>query len=210
MSSESKPARGAGKHQLIDAALRLAAEKRSFRSVGLREIAREAGLNPNTFYRHFDSMDDLGVCLINEIGMQLKQALEQALTRPYEPRDLIDQALDRLFEFALQYPDAILVAACERYSSSSAVRTALEDMLESFRRDVAAAAQALGALQILPANRIDEVTGHVIHYCFRIIVDFLEKPTVRESIKRAARRYVVMLFSGAVSVEEQKQLSEAS
>ncbi len=197
--------KGGGKQQLIDAALKLAAEKRSFRSVGLRELAREAGLNPNTFYRHFASMDDLGVCLVNEIGMQLKAALDQAMAQQFEPRDLIDQGLDQLFAFALAHSDAILVAACERYSASQPLREALEQMLVTFRQDVSTMAQQLGALQILPASRVDEITDHIIHYCFRIIVDYLEKPGQREQIKRAARRYVVMLFSGALALEEQRQ-----
>lgn len=197
--------KGNGKQQLIAAALRLAAQKRSFRSVGLRELAREAGLNPNTFYRHFSSMDELGVCLVQLIGSELKGALEQAMARQFEPRDLIDQALDQLFAFSLAHPDAILVAACERYSSSPAVREALEQMLESFRQDVSGVAQALGALEILPVERVDEITGHIIHYCFRIIVDYLEKPDQRDDIKRAARRYVIMLFSGALSLEQQRR-----
>lgn len=205
MTSKKNTGKGGGKQQLIDAALKLAAEKRSFRSVGLRELAREADLNPNTFYRHFASMDDLGVCLVNEIGMQLKAALEQAMAQQFEPRDLIDQGLDQLFAFALAHPAAILVAACERYSASLPLREALEEMLITFRQDVSAMAQQLGALQILPASRVDEITDHIIHYCFRTIVDYLEKPEQREQIKRAARRYVVMLFSGALVLETQRQ-----
>lgn len=207
MNLKKSAGKGGGKQQLIDAALKLAAEKRSFRSVGLRELAREADLNPNTFYRHFASMDDLGVCLVNEIGMQLKAALDQAMAQQFEPRDLIDQGLDQLFAFALAHSDAILVAACERYSASQPLREALEQMLITFRQDVSAMAQQLGALQILPASRVDEITDHIIHYCFRIIVDYLEKPEQREQIKRAARRYVVMLFSGALALEEQRQMT---
>ena len=47
-----------GKLKLIQAALRLITETRSLTSLGLRELAREAGLNPNTFYRHFKSLDE--------------------------------------------------------------------------------------------------------------------------------------------------------
>ena len=38
-----------GKRLLMDAALRLTSTSRSLSSLGLRELAREAGLNPNTF-----------------------------------------------------------------------------------------------------------------------------------------------------------------
>jgi AcrR family transcriptional regulator len=43
---------------LLDAALRLL-ERKSFGSLGLREVAREAGVVPTAFYRHFGSMEEL-------------------------------------------------------------------------------------------------------------------------------------------------------
>ena len=53
-----------GKRALLDAAERLASSSRCLTSLGLRELAREAGLNPNTFYRHFRDMEDLGLQLL--------------------------------------------------------------------------------------------------------------------------------------------------
>ena len=59
MQSASELELAPGKRKLIEAALRLTAGGRSFASLGLRELAREAELNPNTFYRHFDTLDRL-------------------------------------------------------------------------------------------------------------------------------------------------------
>lgn len=64
-----------GKRKLIDAALRLAAARRSFAGLGLRELAREAGLNPNTFYRHFRDMEDLALTAVAEVGNELRPML---------------------------------------------------------------------------------------------------------------------------------------
>ena len=50
-----------GKLKLVQAALRLITQSRSLTSLGLRELAREAGLNPNTFYRHFRNLDEFGL-----------------------------------------------------------------------------------------------------------------------------------------------------
>ncbi|MFK8403086.1 TetR family transcriptional regulator, partial [Pseudomonas sp. BGr12] len=52
---------------------------------GLRELAREAGLNPNTFYRHFGGVDDLALAIIRDIATQLRQPL----------RDLRREAAER-------------------------------------------------------------------------------------------------------------------
>lgn len=64
-----------GKRRLIDAALRLAAARRSFAALGLRELAREAGLNPNTFYRHFRDMEDLAITALAEVSDELRPML---------------------------------------------------------------------------------------------------------------------------------------
>jgi AcrR family transcriptional regulator len=53
---------------LLQAALNLMGEGRSFTSLGLREIAREAGVVPNAFYRHFRNTDELGLVLVEEAG----------------------------------------------------------------------------------------------------------------------------------------------
>ena len=50
------------------AALELAASTRSLATLGLREVARHAGLNPNTFYRHFKQLAVIGYYASEQIG----------------------------------------------------------------------------------------------------------------------------------------------
>ena len=49
---------------IIEAALKLAGPNRSVSTLSLREVAREAGIAPNSFYRQFRDMDELAVALI--------------------------------------------------------------------------------------------------------------------------------------------------
>ena len=58
---------------LLDAALRLSTSGRSFSSISLREVAREVGLVPTAFYRHFQDMDHLGQELLDQVALHLKQ-----------------------------------------------------------------------------------------------------------------------------------------
>src|SRR5271166_5558312 len=62
---------------LLDAALRLL-DGRAFASLSLREVAREAGIVPAGFYRHFQDMDELGFALIDESFRRLRQMLRSA------------------------------------------------------------------------------------------------------------------------------------
>ena len=51
---------------LLEAALHLLKQGRSFNGLSLREVTREAGVVPTAFYRHFHSMDELGLALVEE------------------------------------------------------------------------------------------------------------------------------------------------
>jgi AcrR family transcriptional regulator len=65
------------REQITDAALRLLAD-RSFSGLSLREVTREAGIVPGAFYRHFDSMEALGLVLIDESFRALRDMLRDA------------------------------------------------------------------------------------------------------------------------------------
>ena len=62
---------------LLDAALKLSTSGRSFSSISLREVAREVGLVPTAFYRHFQDMDELGQELVDQVALYLKNVLHQ-------------------------------------------------------------------------------------------------------------------------------------
>ena len=47
------------RRQIIDAAFHLLSQERSYASLSLREVAREAGIAPTSFYRHFEDMEEL-------------------------------------------------------------------------------------------------------------------------------------------------------
>jgi AcrR family transcriptional regulator len=65
---------------LIDAALKLSAE-RGYSSLSLRSVAKAAGIAPTSFYRHFSDMDELGLALVDEVGMSLRQLVREARRR---------------------------------------------------------------------------------------------------------------------------------
>src|SRR5579875_648074 len=67
----------ATRQKLLDVTLKLISS-RSLASISLREVAREAGIVPTAFYRHYDSMDALGVDLVDECMRPLRQMIRDA------------------------------------------------------------------------------------------------------------------------------------
>lgn len=80
---------------IIDAALRLL-EQQSFGALSLREVTREAGIVPAAFYRHFDSMEALGLVLIDESFRALRDMLRGARAGKLDPNRFIESSVDIL------------------------------------------------------------------------------------------------------------------
>ncbi|CAM5199203.1 HTH-type transcriptional repressor FabR [Alishewanella longhuensis] len=54
---------------IINAAFSQLSAEKGFASLSLREVTREAGIAPTSFYRHFADMDELGLTLVDEAGL---------------------------------------------------------------------------------------------------------------------------------------------
>ena len=63
----------------MDSALDLLSPERVFSSLSLREVTRGAGIAPTSFYRHFDDMNALGLALVAEAGLALRQLLRKRI-----------------------------------------------------------------------------------------------------------------------------------
>ena len=72
---------GISRDDLLAAALALIGPHRSVSTLSLREVAREAGIAPNSFYRQFRDMDELTVALIERAGQSLRTIIGQARQR---------------------------------------------------------------------------------------------------------------------------------
>lgn len=81
---------------LIDAAMNQLSAETGFSSLSLREVAREANIAPTSFYRHFRNMDELGLTLVDECGLTLRQLLRQARQRIEKGGSIIRVSIETL------------------------------------------------------------------------------------------------------------------
>jgi AcrR family transcriptional regulator len=117
---------------LIEAALRLSAEH-GVSGVSLRQVALEADLTPAAFYRHFRDMEDLGLALVDEVGISLRQLMRQARQRATElGRGVICSSVEAFMEFVQDHPNLFRVLLGERSGSSPAFRQALHAEMDRF------------------------------------------------------------------------------
>ncbi|MBC3767525.1 HTH-type transcriptional repressor FabR [Neptunicella marina] len=117
---------------IMDAAFSLMSDQRSLASISLREVAREAGIAPTSFYRHFKDMDDLGLVLVDEAGLALRQLMRQARVRIAHGGDVIRVSVDTFMEFVAANANAFRLLLRERSGTSTAFREAVSREIKHF------------------------------------------------------------------------------
>jgi AcrR family transcriptional regulator len=123
------------RQRLLDVTLSLIAH-RSLSSLSLREVARAAGLVPTAFYRHFDSVDALGVELVDESMRPLRQMIRDARRGTPTHGDIIKGTVEILGKQVRSHPAQFQFLTRERYGGVSAVRRAIATELKLFTSEL--------------------------------------------------------------------------
>jgi TetR/AcrR family transcriptional regulator, fatty acid biosynthesis regulator len=196
----AEPDRAPGKRKLIEAALRLTAGGRGFATLGLRELAREAGLNPNTFYRHFDTLDDLAREAVESVSRRLRPMLrrERWLAAHDEPHSVPRRACVAFFAFALENRDAFLSALAEYHGTSAALREAVRINLHEVSTEMAEDVVQLNLMPALTRETVEEICTQIVLQLFHLSHEFIGNAAQRDALVDYAERFIVRLFAGAV------------
>lgn len=122
---------------LLDAALSLSTSGRSFSSISLREVAREVGLVPTAFYRHFQDMDELGQELVDQVALYLKTVLHQLGQGLAQPEAKAETSMALFFEAIDLNATPWIFMISERWGGSEVVRRAISREIDFLNIDLA-------------------------------------------------------------------------
>jgi AcrR family transcriptional regulator len=122
---------------ILDAALRLQ-EEEGFGQVSLRQIAREVGIVPTAFYRHFSSLDELGLTLVDESFSTLRQMIRSAREDMGAYDSVIRRSVQVLVDHVHAHRAHFSFIARERFGGHGPVRRAIRRELERFSHELAA------------------------------------------------------------------------
>jgi AcrR family transcriptional regulator len=100
------------RNALMDSVLSIIGVGANFASISLREVAKTAGVVPTSFYRHFGDMEELGLAMVDELGLNLRRQMRGSFDADAPLGDMIDHSIDvyvkyvpenrNLFEFMNQ------------------------------------------------------------------------------------------------------------
>lgn len=150
------------REDIIEAALKLLGPHRSVSTLSLREVAREAGIAPNSFYRQFRDMDELAVALIVRAGKSLRRIIGEARHRATSGTSVVRGSVEAFMK-QLQSDDKLLhMLLREGTVGSAAYKQAVERELlyfeDELRQDLIRLAQANGTGLFEPALTAKAIT----------------------------------------------------
>ena len=116
---------------LIAAGLKLSAQK-GFSALSLREVAVEAGITPAGFYRHFHDMEELGLAMLDEVGVSLRRLLRDARKRVAPGPDAVRLSVEAFLKFITENGNLFRLLLGERQGASSTFRKAIHAELDRF------------------------------------------------------------------------------
>lgn len=168
------------REDLLAAALRLIGPHRSLSTLSLREVTREAGIAPNSFYRHFRDMDELAVALIDLAGQSLRRIVGAARHRIAGPGSLIRGSVEAFVEQVRADNKLMHVLLREGTVGSNAFKQAVDRELsffeEELQTDLVRLARANGAHIVEPALAAKAIT----RLAFAMGADAMDLPADRD------------------------------
>ncbi|HEY9353933.1 MAG TPA: TetR family transcriptional regulator [Nocardioides sp.] len=121
---------------ILDATLELCTDS-SLTALSLRQVAKQVGIVPTAFYRHFDSIESLGLALVEESFDSLRDLFRDVRRNARADQDIVDGSIDALVDHVHRRRDHFGFIARERVAGPRSVRDAIRREIELCERELA-------------------------------------------------------------------------
>ena len=191
------------KDELFQAALNLIGSQKSIAALSLREVAREAGIAPNSFYRHFKDIDELAIELIDRSGIVLRQILHQARVKASKQNNIIRTSVEVFIEQLDADEGNLSLLLREGYTGSKSYKTAVEKQLNYFEQELKDDLIRLERLNQSKLIHPELVAKAITQLVFNMGAKVIDIPTdERKEIAEQTMIMIRMILEGARHMKE--------
>lgn len=186
---------------ILDAGLALC-EDSSMVALSLRQVAREVGIVPTAFYRHFDSIESLGLALVDESFVSLRAMLRDVRRSDPALDDIIDSSIQILVGHVHRQRSHFLFIARERAAGPPAVREAIRHEIELCERELATDLARLSGIDTWSADDLRRLSNLIVMAMVataEAILSAPERPDAEKQIVETARTQLRMVLVGALN-----------
>lgn len=186
---------------LMNAALELVGQGQNFASISLREVAKTAGVVPTSFYRHFQDMEELGLSLVDELGLTLRK-LMRASRKPGETLEKqIRKSVEAYILYVAQHPNLFLFMSQCRTGGTPRLRSAIRNELRFFVQELVTDISQANLLPDVDSTDLDMIAELVVLTMAETTIEVLDLPTgnrlLRTELIERRIKQLSLIFLGA-------------
>ncbi|HEY2768952.1 MAG TPA: TetR family transcriptional regulator [Solirubrobacteraceae bacterium] len=187
---------------LLDAALLQIEAGESFESLSLRSVARAAGVVPTAFYRHFESMDELGLTLVEESFRTLRAMLREARDG-LPPRHVIRRSVEILVEQVREHRPHFVFIVRVGYTGNTVLRHAVRSEIRLITSELATDLTRFPVLRDWTTDDLQMLAGLLVNTMISTVAAMLDAPVAapeaEAEIAGNAERQLRLIVLGAPS-----------
>jgi len=184
---------------ILDAALRLCADS-SLVALSLRQVAKEVGVVPTAFYRHFESIEDLGLALVDESFVSLRAMLRDVRRPDPTYRDIVDRSVATLVAHVAAEGDHFRFIVREQKAGPTLVREAVRHQIELCERELATDIARLPGTEDWSAEDLRVISSLVVTAMVataEALLDAAGRVDGEKQVAETARTQLRMILVGA-------------
>jgi len=189
------------RQSLLDAALVLL-EEQSFSTLSLREVTRAAGIVPTAFYRHFHTMEELGLALVDESFRTLRDLLRAVRAGRPGPEQVIRGSVGILVRHVHEHRAHFRFVVRERHSGNAALRHAIRGEIRLFASELAIDLARFPGLDAWSARDLQMLAGLLVNAMVstaEAILDVpLDSPEAEAEAVHTAEAQLRLIALGAI------------
>jgi len=184
---------------LLDAALLQIEAGESFDSLSLRSVARAAGVVPTAFYRHFHSLDELGLVLVEESFRTLRAMLRKA-REGMTPEHIIRRSVEILVDHVRRHPQHFLFVIRVGYTGNTVLRHAIRSEIRLFTSELATDLARFPVLREWTTEDLQMLAGQLVNTMISTVGAMLDVPVAapeaEAEIARVAEKQLRLTMLG--------------
>ena len=201
MADKQRRKPGETRDKLMAAALSLVGKGRHFASLGIREVTREAGIVPTSFYRHFRNMDDLGLQLVDELGLVLRKMMREARANVLQADKLMAESVAIFISHVEANRSYFFFMAQGLAGESQAVQEGIRSEMRFFASELANDLRRMRLVDHLSDRDLEMTCDLVVRSVAFSLTDLLgvspEDRSQIEQVKSRTTRFLQLIFVGA-------------
>jgi AcrR family transcriptional regulator len=186
---------------ILDAALDLSDET-TLAAISLRQVAKQVGIVPTAFYRHFDSIDAVGLALVDEAFASLRTMMRDIRRGDPALAVVVDRSVSVLVDHVHEQRTYFQFIARERAAGPPGVREAIRHQIELFERELATDLARLPGTDVWSAEDLRVLSNLIVTAMVATAESILGaagRPDLEKQLVEQARTQLRMVLVGALN-----------